>query len=218
MSFIDSITNIFIQKNINLSRKISFAIIILILLFLINDYMGFTYYKNIESKASSIEKLNVIINDSTTDSISKVYLIKMRKDVLYRKTFLETASEYLRGLEFYSNNNPNRQIEQIEQKDSYKNSFWFLISTTSIFVSIIVAIFAAFLFDKSDSLALFQRIGILIGLSVAFLVYGLLIFIICSAIPLIDESNYVYNYIINFIIQILSVGIPVYFTERKKAK
>lgn len=204
MEFFNSIFHFLTDKTKGLSYKALLTILVITLIVLIDNTLSFSYYYNTENKIAQISNLNKILTDSTLNKSEKNELLKLRKQIIDRKTWKDKAWNLLSKMEFNKNDivttekTPEyiekNKIEEINIERSY---FWHFISSSWLILILIIIFPIVGLLDRSSSLT--QTIGILLLLEP--ILYGVAWFFakIFSFIPTIF-GNPIYNYVLNGIL------------------
>jgi len=208
------------NKHFSTRAAIFFALFIGLLL--ADNLFGFTYYYNISNKIEKAASINKLIGDSSISLNNKMLLISMRNEVLSRETVIETverkASFMYNKLKANASNDkenslPNQQPER--RNMPARSGFWFVISSSGIYI-IFTLITIPFILVSSVRTS--DYFNFLLG-SIAALgaFYGMAAFnyYVFGLIPLIG-GNWVWNYLINFILQVTILGLIGVLLSRSK--
>jgi hypothetical protein len=219
MNFIDSITNFLLNKNNRLSTKAIFIIFIIISFFFIDNYIGFSYYFNNQKKIEQIIELDKIISDSTVDKSTILFAKQLRTDVIKRENLINNIY-----LSFRNDNliNPIKQTKNVTKViaknnspniSSIKNIFWFYLSSSGIFYLFgILMFFFLILVDFKTSLI--QRLGTGFLFLISFSILGLFITWLMSFIPQILNHDWIFNYLLNMLIQLSIIYLLFIFSKK----
>lgn len=207
MEFLNSIFHFFTDRTRRLSSKAIISIIVFVLIILIDNTLSFSYYYNTEKKIEQVSNINKILGDTTLSKPAKKELLKLREDIINRKTWKDKTWDLVSNMNFTKDNNSivNQTSEQTEEKVDERSYLWHFISSSWLILILLVAFPFIGIFDKKTPLG--QAIGILLILEPTL--YGLawILAKIFSFIPIIF-NNPTFNYILN---AILCVGIFALF-------
>ena len=217
-SYIDHITGFLFDEHRRLSSKAAVVLFAVIAVFLIDNFLGFSYFYSTEKKVEQVQKLNLIITDTTSDSTTRAFALQLRSEMLDRENLLNQSLSFLRNVKWTNSKTDQTNVtkETAKTKESIiKNSFWFHISAGGFYYFIAVLMLPVMVItDKKTSLP--QRIATGI-LSVAlFCGFGWLFYWLCNFIPQVSTTTWFWNYLINLAIQILLIGLLVATIQKKK--
>lgn len=217
MSYIDHFINFLFDEDRRLSSKAAVVVFIVVAIVFVDNILGFSYSFSLDKKIEQVQKLNLILKDSTTDSTTKSFAINLRSQIIERKDIVSQTLSFFRGksnsvIKHHANNPPAtpRAIEV-----SIKNNFWFNISASGIYFLLAIIMIPLMLFaDKTTSLS--QRLATGIATTVSFILFALFFIWVLGLIPQITNSTWIWNYLINFIIQVIIMGLLVHLSQQKK--
>lgn len=216
MSYIDKITDFLLDEKRKLSSKATVLVFVILGVLFIDNILSFSYSYRSDKKIEQVKKLNLVINDVTSDSTTKAFALDLRTETIRRKNIIDYFLSLLSSnADIKFNNMVSAQIENISEPGPIKNNFWFYISAGGIyFLLALLIIPLMFLNDKIPSI--FQRIATGISTSISFVLLGMF-FIWCdSFIPLISKSTWFWNYIINLIIHSTLIILMIYLQVKKQ--
>ena len=200
------------SKQTHLSAKATIFLLLIISLWLINNIFGFSYYYNINKKISILKEISILHQDTTFQESTIKSLDSLETSVLERKNMINYFSDLskndsLSNSTIKKNTTPNNA-------NPIRNNFWFLISSSTIYLIAIIAM-PFVIFSNDDNFL--SKIGTTI-ISIAMLSlaawfnYWLFGFI---EKPILNNWNW--NYFLNFVFQIIMFTL-FYFTSEKLNK
>ncbi len=207
MEFLNTFFHFFTDKTRRLSSKAIISIIVVALIILIDNTLSFSYYYNTENKIEQVSSINKVLTDSTLNKTEKNQLLKLRQQIINRKTWKDKTWDLVSNMNFSTENttNENHTVEKVENEITERSYLWHFISSSWLILILLIAFPFVGIFDKKTPFA--QAIGILLILE-PFL-YGIAwIFAkVFSFIPVI-LNNPIYNYVLN---AILCIGVFALF-------
>lgn len=218
MSYIDHITYFLFDENRRLSSKAAVVVFIVLAIFLIDNILGFSYYFSSEKKIEQVQRLTTIIKDATSDSTTKAFAIELRSEIIDRENVVTQSLSFFRNIKWKSSKKHLANIPKNPVKTNesiIKNNFWFHFTAGGLYYLLAVLMIPIMIFtDKTTSFS--QRLATGILTAVLFYGFGLLFYWICNLIPQISKSTWIWNYILNLIIQIIVIGLLVAAGQKKK--
>ena len=217
-SYIDHITEFLFDEHRRLSSKAAVVVFAFLTILLIDNVLGFSYYFSIDKKVEQIQKLNSIIKDSTTDNTTKTFAINLRSEILKRENIINQSFSFFRNIKLPSSkkdqinptNDPAKTIDV-----SIRNNFWFHITAGGIYYLIAILALPIMIFrDKKTSLP--QRIATGILAAALFFGFGWLFYWLFNFIPQVSTTTWIWNYIINLVLQFSLIGLLVMTNQKKK--
>lgn len=206
MGAFDKFTELLFDEDTGISTKLTIIVLAIIAVIAVDNILGFSFYYNADKKIELVNKLNTTIKDSTTDSLTKSYAINLRQKITTRQDFITQSLSFFRGKSNAVKNDqtsiPTARPKPIEV--AIKSNFWFHLSSSGLYY-----LFALFMIpfslvnDKKQSLG--QRIGIAIVAPILIIALGLFFYWIYSFIPQISKSTWLWNYLLNVVLQLTLV-------------
>jgi hypothetical protein len=218
MNYIVQLIDFLFNERIRLSSKTIIVIASLFTLFLLDNILGFSYYFNTSRKIEQLQKLNTIVNDTTLDKNTKEFVLNLRQNIINRENIITQSFFFFRNIKLTSSTKAhiNKSIEVKEKAEIVlRNNFWFHISAGGLYYLMGILMLPIMIFaDKKPSII--QRIvtGIITGL--VFYALGLLFYWICDFIPQLGNSTWIWNYLLNFLIQSILIIIIIVASQVKK--
>jgi hypothetical protein len=195
------------DTNKHFSTKAGIIVAVILGVLLANNLFGFTYYYNIHNKSEKIKEINELLKDSTITGVEKSTLINIRSEVLYRQTIVEIAAEkiadaysYLKTKTFHKKQ-PQQNTEKPGRLMAARNNFWFLMSTSGLYIIVLLIAVPAILLASFQSGQAFNAlIGAILIIAIFYSISAFFYYAF-GLIPRIAE-NWAWNYVLNFVLQI----------------
>jgi len=219
MNIFNNFIEFIFNERIRLSSKATMIVFSILAIVLFDNILGFTYYFSTDKKIGQIQKLNSIINDITTDSTTIDFATQLRSEIIDRENVFFKISSFSKHIKWISYNKkyqtdiPNGTVNEIEVV--IKNNFWFHLTSSGFWYIMAIMMFPIMLFYGEKTTSLFHKLGIGFLTSVIMLFFGLLFFLFCNFIPKISETTWIWNYLINFLIQVLIFSLFAVIENRK---
>lgn len=206
MNYIESILNFIFDKKRRISAKAAIIILSITSLLLIDNLLGFTYFYSHNRQLDQLESIYTIRKDSTLSEISKQKLLELENELWNRKNIFEKAA-----IVFSSKTGYIQKVETpktTEIKGYGRNDFWFLVSTSGVYMLVTIIMIPVLLFmDKKSSflksLATFIIFALVMGFTSWFNYW-----LFGKIIPDNLWGSWTWNYVINAFIQVgLMIGL-----------
>lgn len=217
MSYIDHIVEFLFDEHRRLSSKAAVVVFVILAILFVDNLLGFSHSFTTDKKIEQVQKLNTILKDSTTDSTTKAFALGLRTDIIRRQSIVNKTLSLLQGrsnssIKHQTNNPPtNANPNDV----AIKNNFWFHLTAGGLWYLLAALMLPGMILtDKTTSLI--QRIATGLLAAALFFGFGWFFYWLCSFIPQIAKTTWVWNYIINFILQALLVIILVAVLQKKK--
>lgn len=183
---IKTLFSFLISKDEKIGTKLLFSFFILILILLLNNVFGFSFFYNSEKKIDQLTKINTVLQDSTLEPDFKNKVLQLREDIVNRKNVFE----YFSTLKIRKSTSKST----IEYLDSNKHLILNFISSSWYFIFIIIA-FVFKSFKERD----FDFIQLIISLFFGLILFGagLASSYLTNLIPIIYSKAIWINYIVN---------------------
>ena len=219
MSYIDDLSKFLFDKERQLSSKAAVVFFVILAIFFIDNILGFSSSFSTDKKIEQVQKLNSIIKDTTIDSTTKIFALNLRSQIIERKNVIIQIMSFFHNKPNNSINiNTHNNIPSSGTKPdniSIKNNFWFNISAGGLYFLLTIVTLPIMLFiDTATSFS--QRLATSIITSFSILLMGLFVIWVCALIPQVSNSNWLWNYLINFAIQITIIFLLVNAARRRK--
>jgi len=221
MSYFEAFLSFISDERIRFSSKTLIVILSLATILIVDNILGFSYYYSTGKKIENVLTLNRIINDTTTDSDTKIIAKNLRNELLIRKNIVTQTVLFFRNIKL-----TNSKIDQIKPtkaadktKDSImRNNFWFHLSSSGLFYLLGITLLP-FMFFMNPYESVLQRIATSIFTTLVFMSFGLVFYWICNFFPQLYFKTWIWNYLLNFVLQLIPVSsIMIYGNKMGKNK
>jgi len=98
MEIFSKIFDFFANREIKISSKFRMVLFVIIIIYLTDNILGFSFYYNTNQKINEISIINELLKDSTFSSDEKIQLDSLRHLVLLRKSFSDRISLFVNGI------------------------------------------------------------------------------------------------------------------------
>lgn len=206
MNYIESIINFIFDKKRKISAKATFIILSITCLLILDNVLGFTYYYSHNRQLNQLESIYAIKKDTNLSVSSREKLDEMEVALWNRKNIFEKAIIFIK---YRKENKPIKSNqESLYIKESGKNNFWFLVSTSGLYMLVTIIMFPVLLFmDKKSSFFKSLATFIIFALVMVFTSW-FNYWLFNKIIPDKLWGNWTWNYIINAFIQVgLIIGL-----------
>jgi hypothetical protein len=204
---IDYIVNsvaFFFDKTQTLWRRFSMAAVVLAALWFLNDSTGFLYYRSIHRKMENIAHIDNLLQKPTLDSALRRQLLTLENQVLSRQSCLSSFwgavvssfMEMTQSLKYSIN--PNTTTPNAKTSMLLSDFLHVFTSAYGCIFFMIVVLFAPFLVLKDFN---WRTIPTFLILEMLFSCLTLFFAYTFSWIPILSFGGYVWNYLINFLLQ-----------------
>ena len=214
MDFFASILNFLIDKEKKGSIKTLFIICILIILYFLNNTLGFTYHYNISRKLEEIQKVNEILKEPDLPISIKANLLVLRDNIINHQSWVDEFWDYAQKLltsETVSKNDVHETVS--------RNFIWQFISSS--FFVLIGMIAIPIYFIRKKTFKTFSGFFIILFILWALMFfYAVIVALLLSLIPIIAGRPYI-NYIVNIILNLavpILIGLYMDWREKRKKK
>lgn len=198
--YIENIISFFTDRSKKLSIRTAIFVVVLVLTYLIDNSTGFSYYYFNSRKIEQIKGISILLNDTSLDDSTRNYLLELRKETFNRNTHMSDLLMYLKKITTKNNSNIN-----IRNGVKLRSEFWFLMSTSGLYILIALFVPLLLILDKDNPL--FKRILIILSLEMFLFLYILVFYWVLNFLfPNQIWGNWVWNYIINAILQIVTIS------------
>lgn len=217
MSYLDHFSEFLFDERRRLSSKAAVVLFIILAILFVDNILGFSHAYTADKKIEQVQKLNAILKDPTIDSTTKSFALSQRSDIIRRQNIINQVLSLFRGK---SNNSIKHQTSNppanAKPNDvSIKNNFWFNTTAGGIYFLCAIIMLPIMLFtDKNTSFP--QRLATGITFTIVFVLFGLFFIWMLDFIPQLSKTTWVWNYIINFLIQIGILTLLVIAGQQKK--
>lgn len=218
MELINSILHFLTDKTKKLPHKVILCLVALIFIVVIDNFLSFTFSYNNSNKIEQIQGINKILSDTTLTKYEKEKLLTLRQNIVNHNTWKDKAYNFLNNFKFNEKIEGEKKITIPEIKTDDKTKaierdyYWHFVSSSWIFIFLMVILPFIMFFDKQSSF--WQVVGIIIIVEPILYCICWLYGKVFSYIPVIDE-NPLYNYILNALLCFASLFVFQLFNKKK---
>ena len=199
MAFYDKIFEFITNRSNSLSAKATIVILTLFTIFIADNIIGFSYYYNKDKQLEQLKSITFLLKESSISSENRKYLINLESETLNRKDIFYYSSLLFENISEISSEMSQKTINN--KGSVIRDNFWFLISTSGIYILVTVLVLPILLLTdrKTPFLKLVATLLIfsLVMVFTSWFNYWLFDKIIPSQI----FGSWFFNYILNFILQ-----------------
>lgn len=199
----DPLLSFFTDRSKRLSTRVSIFIFSIILLFIIDNVVGFSHYYKTDQQLRQIQTISTVLRDTSLPKETRKQLIELQKQTLERKNAIDYSLSFLKNISWTSSKQSQKTIKQSGK--IIRNEFWFVISSCGIFIFLsIVMIPVSLIIDRKEPI--FKVIATSFILSVSTFILGWFCYNFFSFIlPDHILGSWTWNYIFNGILQIMLI-------------
>lgn len=184
----------------NLITRIFTGVFIVILLIVIDNTLGFSYYYNNARKLEQVQKLNSIVQDTSLQESEIVYLGDLRRKIIYRETWKEQIENLVYNFEFKdSEKELNGSSSKEEDEVIPMDPTWHFLTSSWFFLFLMVVV-------PFQAITEYKKQGTAFGAFFAFVVMEAILLLIAfgiaylfSFLPRITVQPWP-NYLINVVL------------------
>lgn len=198
------------DRNKSLRSKIGGLFFILILFVSVDYCTSLTYDLHTNKKLEQIEKVFKLKKETSKDSFYTKEIGKLENEILNDKHYSESFLQFLN----ISGNHIKNTETYNDINNSLRSFFWMLISIGGLLIfGLPFSIFISFKNDKKlgqSKIKIFKNIIEIIGTTIIYICIWICI---SYLIPIINSDYIWFNYIINFVLQIIAILVLYYFVK-----
>ena len=194
------ILGLFTNKERGLLSKIAYFSILLCLLLIVDNILGFSYYLDKSNKIETLYKTSSMLQDSNIDVRTRQKIKALHEEILNRENL------YSLSLLFINNSfiSKAKNIKAAVQSN-IRSEFIFVLTSCGFFIFMAVISIILFPFHQPSGFgdSLLQKLGALIVFVVALYLISIAFYQICNqfgAAPIF--GNWWFNYTLNTIFQV----------------
>lgn len=202
MGVVDSLVS-FVNEQKKTSHKITVIVVIIISVVIMDNVFGLSFHYTINNKMNDLKNVNSIIYDPNSDSITKNEAIRLRSQIINRKSWFSYFS--FRKISRNENTatiinpatNPNAKLSPI------RNDFVYILSTSGIFIFMGISIIGILLFSYNPHLSLSDKLVQSVYYFILFSGFGIGLTMVFNGVPRFRATSWDINYYLYTLIQIL---------------
>ena len=211
MAFYEHIFDFITDKSKRISARATIFIISILLLLLADNIVGFSYYYNKERQLEQLKTVTVLLKDNTLDIRTRYKLKLLQQEFLSRKDFIDHIVSFGDNISIASQKSNDVTINESLKKRSF---YWFLFSTSGIYILVtIILLPILLLFDRNTPFLQLLLMLIMFAI-VMFFTSWFNYWLFDKIIPYEIFGSWVWNYIINFLLQMVLIS-GLYWTTKK---
>jgi hypothetical protein len=200
----------------SLSYRASVVIIFTTVGLILNNELGFSFNYRMNSKIEELTKLNSLIDNPLSDSITKANATIWRYELLNKKSwldylFLRNPSANLKSPTI------NKDIQIPTAKSSILNYFLFYLSSGFLFYALAILFVILSVFYGVKKAPFTIRLGVAILSFSSCCLVAVLLTVLLLKIPMLGKSwglNYVFNAVVQIIVFIWMMYIVNHFVTK----
>lgn len=198
MSWYENIFEFITDRSKRLSARATIIVLTICCLIFIDNIIGFSYYYNRQRQLDQLQSISVLMKDSTLSRMTHENLIKLEQQTFERQNIIELSSKFFKNI---FSSSTKREI--VENKEKFtRNNFWFLISTSGLYIIVTIFVVPVLLITDKKTPFLKLIATLLIFMVVMFFSSWFNFWLLDKLIPNKLFGSWIWNYILNFIIQI----------------
>jgi ABC-type multidrug transport system fused ATPase/permease subunit len=198
------------DKSHRITTKATMVLAIILLLFILDNIFGFSFYYNTEKKLSQVKEINAILGDSNTTSKVRKELSHLRDDILSHRNLKDEAYIYFSNISFRTDFSPTDHRD--EKMLRWNDAWHFGTASFAIIILMFVLIAGVFI---DNTLSFGSAIIILIFGEAVLLVLAWGMAKLLANIPIIWERPYL-NYIVNVLINLVLLSLIGSFSHEEE--
>jgi hypothetical protein len=176
----------------------SIVLIVVLSVILLDNLLGISFHYRINNKMDELEKVNALIQNPSSDSITKSNAVSLRQEILARKSIFDYL--FLRNSSATLRNAKTNSPAQIPRPKESMNYFVYVMSTGG-FIILFGLTFCAIDFLYSDENRLILRFATALSFFFSPFVIAMFLMIALNFVPTFGH-NASGNAVLNFFVQI----------------
>jgi hypothetical protein len=212
MSYIDSIINLVTDKARPLSSRATYTIIIVLLVIVADNLIGFSYYYTNDKKLDQLKSISILLKDTTLPADTRVQLLNMETEIISRQNVKDYFFSFLKNISWTSSK--NKQSANANNPNPIRDNFWQTITSGGFFI-LTVLIFVPIIFITDKRTPLLQKIFTIFLIAILMVAAAWFYTWLFSLIPMIGKT-WTWNYILNVVLQILLILMFIYVDKYSK--
>lgn len=196
------------DRSIKLSQRVSYLLLIIVVLFFIDNTLSFSYYYNVNQKINNLNEINKLLEKINFSTDETNELKKLRTQILQHVTVKDRVYNCLTDFNFESDTENKNEPNNSKRN----NLIHFITSSLGIILFLLLIFINAFkdaINKKETWLITITGSLFLIALSSVFM-FGLSK--VFSFIPLIRDTPTL-NYVLNGILSVAIVVFTIYIFD-----
>ena len=112
MDIFSPIVHFLTDKTRKLSSKAILVILVVALIFLLDNLFSFSYYYNSSQKINQLNQISSVIQDKSLSDKERNKVLTIRSEILEHKTLKDYTYNYLTNLNFETSQDETNEIEK----------------------------------------------------------------------------------------------------------
>lgn len=198
------------------TQRMSVVIIVLAGVVLTDNTFGFSYHYRMNAKIEELAKVNSIIQNPLSDSLTKTLALSWRQDMLTRKSWYDYFLSFKASISL-KNPQTNNAAHMPTGKESINDILMF-ISCVGGFIVLFFLLVLLDIFYESSEIPMSVKIATLIVYTLIISILGSIVILICKRIPIIHHNwtnNYILNALVQCIVIVLFLLCLIYYHRRR---
>lgn len=213
MSLFDNFTSFVTDRSQRLSARATVIILVLAVVLLVDNISGFSFYYNKQRQLDQLKSISQLLKDTTMSRDTKTKLAALERQTLDRKNIIDYSLSFLKKISWTSSRQSQNTINN--NGNSIRNEFWFFISSSGLYVLVIVLTVPIILLTDKKT-PFFKLIAtLLISIVIIGFTAWFNYWLFDKIIPDRLFGSWTWNYIANFLLQI-GLAIGLYWASKYK--
>lgn len=205
----ESIFKFVINKSIKLPAKLILFILIVLGLFIVDNIIGYTYYRNIENKTAQFEKISELKEKRSLSYKTLKTLEELELDLNSRVNILEQFTDLIKSIRENENIDGS---EKSNEPSPRNNTLLFFLSNWIILITLFPSLIG--MIDKGnweEGVTEKKVVRDILSLIIIIFILSIITYYLIGLIPMIG-NNWIINYIIAALIQPVIFGSILFFS------
>lgn len=212
MSYVESLINLVTDRARPLSSRATYTIVIVLLVLIADNLIGFSYYYNNDKKLDELKSISVLLKDTTLPADTRTYLLNMESEIVSRQNIKDYFVSFLKNISWTSSK--NKQSANTNNAKPIRDNFWQTITSGGLFI-LTVLIFIPIIFITDKRTPLLQKIFTIFVIAIIMFAAAWFYSWLFSFIPMIGKT-WTWNYILNIVLQVLLILMFLYIDKYSK--
>ena len=217
MGYIDSLINLVTDRARPLSSRATYTILIILLVLIADNLIGFSYYYNNDKKLDQLKSISVLLKDTTLPADTRGQLLNMEKEIGSRQNLKDYCFSFLKNISWTSSK--NKQSTNVNNVKLSRNNFWQVITSGGFFI-LTILVFVPIIFITDKRTPFLQKIFAMFLIAILMVAAAWFYSWLFSLIPKIGKT-WTWNYILNVVLQVLLILMFLYvdkYSKRQQAR
>lgn len=204
MTFYENIFGFITDRSKRLSTRATAVIITIFCLVLVDNIIGFSHYYNKQRQLDQLKSISVLLNDPLLSQETKNELIELEKQTFKRKNIIDYSISFIKDISLTKNASTKTE----KSTRSERNDIWFLFSASGLYILVIIFVVPVLLLTDKKTPFLKLLASMIMFIIVMFFTCWFNYWLFDKIIPDKVFGSWMWNYVINFVLQIgLVIGL-----------